>query len=112
MITVFWDCEGVILISYLPKGETINADYYIAQLDLLHVALKKKRPGKVHKRILLQHDNARLHTAQCTLAHIREKKWELLPHPPYSPDLAPSDFFLFGPVKDALRGVKFEKEPE
>ncbi|MCP3666191.1 MAG: hypothetical protein GY696_27440, partial [Gammaproteobacteria bacterium] len=71
----------------------MNTDYYIAQLDHLHAALKKKRPGKDHKRIWLQHDSARPHTAHRTLAHIREKKWELLPHPPYSPDLAPSDFF-------------------
>ena len=34
----------------------------------------------------------------------------MLPHPPYSPDLAPSDFHLFGPLKDALRGTRFEDD--
>ncbi len=47
------------------------------------------------------------HTEHRTLAHIREKKWELLSHPPYSLDLALSDFFLFGPMKNALRGTRF-----
>lgn len=108
MVTVFWDCEGLIEISYLPPGQTINADYYIAQLDHLHQALKSERPGKLHRRILLQHDNARPHTARKTLAAIRDKNWELLPHPPYSPDLAPSDFWLFGPMKNALRGKRYE----
>ena len=108
MMTVFWDCEGLIEISYLPRGETINADYYIEQLNRLHAALKKSRPGKLHQRILLQHDNARPHTAKKTIAALREKNWELLPHPPYSPDLAPSDFWLFGPLKSGLRGKKYE----
>ncbi|KAG8229468.1 hypothetical protein J437_LFUL008242 [Ladona fulva] len=34
--------------------------------------------------------------------------WTALPHPPYSPDLAPSDFHLFGPLKDGLRGEHFQ----
>jgi histone-lysine N-methyltransferase SETMAR len=36
--------------------------------------------------------------------------WTVLPHPPYSPDLAPSDFHLFGSLKDALRGTHFEDD--
>ena len=35
-------------------------------------------------------------------------KHNILPHPPYSPHLAPSDFRLLGPLKDALRGITFE----
>jgi histone-lysine N-methyltransferase SETMAR len=38
--------------------------------------------------------------------------WTVLPHPPYSPDLAPSDFHLFGPLKDALRGRRFADDEE
>ena len=46
------------------------------------------------------------------MAKLRELKWQLLPHPAYSPDLAPSDFHLFGPLKDPLRGRRFGCESE
>ena len=46
------------------------------------------------------------------MAKLRELKWQLLPHLAYSPDLAPSDFHLFGPLKDSLRGRRFGCESE
>jgi len=52
------------------------------------------------------------HTAHATAEEIAAKGWAVLPHPPYSPDLAPSDFFLFGPLKDFLRGQKFNDDDE
>jgi hypothetical protein len=48
--------------------------------------------------LLLLHDNARPRTANKTNETLRNFKWEVLKHPPYSPDLAPSDFHLFGPL--------------
>ena len=62
--------------------------------------------------VILLHDNARPHSAKLTLETIKKEGWEILPHPPYSPDLAPSDFFLFGPLKETLRGVKFNSNEE
>jgi [histone H3]-lysine36 N-dimethyltransferase SETMAR len=59
------------------------------------------------QNVLLHHDNARPHTAHATTAAIEAKGWTILPHPPYSPDLAPSDFHTFGPLKDYLGGQKF-----
>ena len=50
------------------------------------------------------HDNAGSHTAAHTLETLKQLKWEAMEHPTYSPDLAPSDFHLFGPLKEALRG--------
>ena len=43
---------------------------------------------------------------------LREFQWELLPHPPYSPDLAPSDLFLFPKLKEHLKGVYFDDTNE
>ena len=59
-------------------------------------------------------DNARVHKANVSMAKLREVKWQLLPHLAYSPDLASSDFHLFGPLKDPLRGRRFgcESEPK
>jgi [histone H3]-lysine36 N-dimethyltransferase SETMAR len=110
MITVFWDACGVLLIDYLPKGETVNSTRYQETLKKLAVAIRRKRPNL--QNVILHHDNARPHTSHATAAVIAAKGWNVLPHPPYSPDLAPSDFFLFGPLKDFLRGQKFDDDEE
>ena len=60
----------------------------------------------------MHHDNARPHTAAHKVQTINNLGWELLPHPPYSPDLAPSGFQLFSPLKEFTRGTKFESEDE
>jgi hypothetical protein len=59
--------------------------------------------------VLLQHDNARRHTARATITDLR---LECIPHPAYSPDLAPSDYHVFGPLKEALGGKKFSTDNE
>ncbi len=101
-LTVFWDCEGVIHLDFCPPKHTINAAYYRNLLQIVHQKLSRMRPGKINKRSLLLQDNARVHTAIETKAKITELKWQPLPHPAYSPDLAPSDFHLFGPLKEPL----------
>ena len=58
------------------------------------------------------HDNARPHTAHLTLETVEQLGLEVLPHPPYSPDLAPSDYHLFGPMKKMLGGQKFASDTE
>ena len=50
--------------------------------------------------------------AQLTITTILQLNWEVLEHPAYSPDLAPSDFHLFGPLKNALRGRRFAADDE
>jgi histone-lysine N-methyltransferase SETMAR len=55
----------------------------------------------------MYHDNARPHSANQTTATPRLFKWEVLHHPPYSPDLAPSDFHLFDPLKHHISGERF-----
>ena len=106
MCTVFWDRKGVILLDFLEPGQTINCDYYIAMLTKLKAWISIVRPEK-KTTFLLQHDNARPHTSLKTVDHIVNLDWTVLPHPPYSPYLAPSDFHLFGPMKDGLHGQHF-----
>jgi len=62
--------------------------------------------------VLLHHDNAPAHTSAVAMATIRESKFELLSHPPYSPDLAPSDYHVFRSLKDSLRGQRFGCDEE
>ena len=89
-------------------NQTIAAEVYSAQLSCLNEELKKKRPALLNKKgVILQHGNARPHVAKATLETLKELKWEVLTHPPYSPDLAPSDFHLFRSLINLLRRKKF-----
>ena len=63
-------------------------------------------------RILLLHDNARPHTARATIDALETLKFEVLSHPPYSPDLAPSDFHFFPHLKSDLKGTHFTSDGE
>lgn len=108
LVTVFWDKEGVILVDFLERGLTVNSERYIETLKKLREAIRRKRPNKNLTAINVHHDNARPHTSLATTQTITKFGWSVVPHPPYSPDLAPSDFHLFGPLKNSLRGQRFE----
>ena len=94
MASVFWDYQGVILIEYLQKGHTVTGQHYSGQLKRLREAIKEKRPGKLTRGILFHQDNAPAHTSVVAMATIHDCRFELVPHPPYSPDLTPSTFIF------------------
>ncbi|GFN94959.1 histone-lysine N-methyltransferase SETMAR [Plakobranchus ocellatus] len=110
MATVFWDSRGIILLDILPKGECVNADRYCETLDRLRHAVRRKRPGLLRIGVVLQHDNATPNMAKRTKEWLERYRWDIIPHPAYSADLAPSDFHLFGSLKHHLGGKKFEDE--
>jgi histone-lysine N-methyltransferase SETMAR len=110
MVTVFWDCDGVILVDVMPRGATTDSEAYINTLNKLKKRFQRVRPGKNPAEMLLQHDNALPHKSLRTRKHITKIGWTVPPHPPYSPDLALSDFHLTGSLKDALRGTRFEDD--
>jgi histone-lysine N-methyltransferase SETMAR len=107
MATIFWDSQGILLVDFLEGQRTITSAYYESVLRKLTKALAEKRPGKLHQRVLFHHDNAPAHSSHQTRAVLREFRWEIIRHPPYSPDLAPSDFFLFPNLKKSLKGTHF-----
>ena len=104
MCTVFWGRQGVLLVEFLPQGTTINSVVYCETLKKLRCAIQNKRRGMLSATILLLHDNARPHSAAQTQDLITSFRWERMDHPPYSPDLAPSDFHLFLHLKKFLGG--------
>ena len=91
--TVFWDSERVVLVDFLEGKKTVKGAYYVELLRKLRAKLAEKRPGKLHRGILFHHDNTPAHSSRIVRDVLREFWCELLPHPSYSPDLAPSDFF-------------------
>jgi histone-lysine N-methyltransferase SETMAR len=112
MASVFWDAKGILIINYLQTGKTITGEYYCSLLDQLDVKIREKRPGLTKKKIIFHQDNAPAHKSVLTISKLTELKYELLEHPPYSPDLAPSDFHLFPNLKKALRGKRFSSDEE
>lgn len=110
MATVFWDSEGILLIDYKSKGTTITGTYYADILHRLKEEIKSKRRGKLTKGVLLLHDNAPVHKAKIAVSAMTSCSFEEIVHPPYSPDLAPSDYFLFPNLKKELRGRHFDSD--
>ena len=94
----------VIYIDYLEKGKTVTGLYYAEILG----QIAEKRPHLAKKKMLFHHDNAPAHASAVVTAKLVELGYELPPHPPYSPDLAPCDFFLFPNLKKSLAGQKFK----
>ena len=91
--------------NFAPR-DTINSTVYCATLKKLRRAIQNKGRGMLSATILLPHDNARPHSAAQTQDLITSFKWEQMDHPPYSPDLTPSDYHLFvhlkGPGRQAI----------
>jgi [histone H3]-lysine36 N-dimethyltransferase SETMAR len=110
MALVFWDRAGVLLIRYFRKGSTMTGLVYAKILGELKKAIQKKRGDMWDDGVFLLHDNASSHTSRVSQTAISELGFIQLTHPPYSPDLAPSDYFLFPKLKDFLRKRTFTND--
>ena len=86
----------------------INSNKYCSQLDQLKAALNEKCPELVNrKHITFHQDNVRPHVSLMTSQKLLQLGWEVLIHPVYSPDIAPSDFHLFWSFQNSLNGKNF-----
>jgi len=88
LLSIFWDQDSLLLIDYLPKGQTINEEFYSSLLVQLKDILKEKCHGKVTKGILFLYDNALAHQALATQKKLDYLGFHCLDHPSYSPYLA------------------------
>ena len=95
----FLDQGSILLIDFLPKDQTFNAEYYSSLLVQLRDILKEKRRGKLTKVVLFLHDSAPAHRALATQKKLAYLGFQYLDHPPYFPDLAPSNYHLFPGLK-------------
>jgi hypothetical protein len=111
MLCIWWDMEEIIHYELLERNLTVTAERYCQQLRHLEEEIQQKRPGRRHE-VILQHDKAQPHTANLTKAAIQELDWEILPHPPYSPDLAASDYHVFRSLSNNLCVVSFNNDAE
>lgn len=108
LLSVWWDYKGIVFFELLECNETI--DLYCDQLDKVHEAIKHKRPQlRDRKSVVFLSAAAKANTMLVPGKKILlQLGWEKLQHPPYSPDLSPSDYHLFRCLQDSLKGEKFD----
>ncbi len=107
----FFDEQGVVHVEYLMHG-TVNRHVFKAILERAWTSVRTRRNNiwRHRDRYLLHMDNASSHTADLMKNTLRNLGWNILKHPPYSPDLMPCDFFLFPYLKRRLRGRDYQNQ--
>jgi histone-lysine N-methyltransferase SETMAR len=108
MLTVFFNGLRILTINCLPQGQNMNSDYFINNIltDLSQHARDGSRKTSISS-MRIHMDNCKVHNSIKTTRKIEELRLTRIPHPPYSPDIAPSDFWLFGYLKEFLRGAAY-----
>jgi transposase len=104
LLSVLWSVSGIHSLTDVPKGSTYNSaflcDIVIPEL-VQNICSSSRR--KSLKGMYIHLDNARPHNSRRATECLSRTKAKRVPHPAYSPDLAPSDFFLFGFLKTKLQ---------
>jgi histone-lysine N-methyltransferase SETMAR len=110
MLTVIWGVDGFYVVDLMISQRSFNSEYFVSHVLARMVAKILPRGRIPHTRRLQLHlDNCRVHFSKATEQFITENHIGRVPHPPYSPDLAPSDFWLFGDTKTSLVGQTFNE---
>ncbi|GFT44632.1 histone-lysine N-methyltransferase SETMAR [Trichonephila clavipes] len=110
-VVVFFYYEGIVHHEYAHTGQKINKEYYVEVLKRLRNAIRRKRPQlRESGDWLLHHDNAPAHTSNLVQQYLSKHSIAQLRQPPYSPDIAPCDFWLFPRLKMPLKGHRFDNK--
>ncbi len=104
MLVSFFDSRGLLYYE-IVQNRTVNKHVFCNIVNRMRLAFKRRRP-KV-KQLWLHMDNVPTHKAVMTQEILRRSNIKTVPHPPYSPDLAPSDFWFYAHFKKPLRGIRF-----
>ena len=108
MLICFFDQEGIIQREFVPPGMMANADFHCDVLRLCE-NVRRMRPQKwQNQNLIIHHDNAPAHRSFKIQQFLAKNNMIVIPHPPYSPDLAPCDFFLFPKLKLWMKGRRFD----
>ena len=104
----FSDSTGMIYMHWVPTGQTVNKEYYVEVLKhfrkRFHWSPALFKSGQWH----FHQDNAPVHNSILVTDYLTKMGIKTVPQPPYSPDLAPCDFWLFPKLKEKLRGRCYE----
>jgi transposase len=95
MASVFWETKRALVVEFMEQGTTITSEVYRKTVKKTAQGhSEQKKSGMLTSGVVLLHRNVRPHTVARTRALLKRFNWELFDHPPYSPDLAPSDYHL------------------
>ena len=104
MLVVFFDRKGIVHHEFVPCGQMVNKLLYQEVLACLRDAVHRKRPELWENQTwMLHHDNAPAHASLLICSYLAKYQTSVVPHPPYSPDLDPADFFQFPKLKTTLK---------
>jgi len=113
MLVVIFDWKGTVTHEFVPRGHMVNKQLYQEVLARLRDAVRRKRPELWENQTwMLRHDNAPVHASLLIRSYLAKHQTSVVPHPPYSPDLTPADFFLFPKLKTTLKGRRFQTMEE
>ena len=107
-LIIFFDIQGIMLKESVPPGQTVNWKLYCDVLRWLRENIWHKCPDKWHNSWVLHHDNTAAHALLIVQQFLASMNTTVIPHHPYSQDLAPCDFFLFPKMKLKLKGRRFD----
>ncbi|GBP60189.1 Mariner Mos1 transposase [Eumeta japonica] len=103
MLCIWWDQLSVVYYELFSPSEIITGTLHGRQLMRLSRAAKEKRPRYYSTRHnYFLRDNTRSHVAVPVKNYLKTLDWEVLPHPPYSRDIALSDYYLFRSISHDL----------
>ena len=96
-------------LHWHPTGQTVNKEYYVEVLREFRKRFRRKRPALFKSaQWHFQQDNAAVHNSILVTDYLSKMSIKTVPHPPYSPDLSPCDFWLFTKLKEKLRGRRYD----
>ena len=108
LLTVFFDCNGVVHHEFLPHCHTLRKEYYLEVLSRLRKAIRQKRTELwKNQSWILHHDNAPVHTSMLVYEFLAKNKTVIMPRAAYSSHLAFADFFLIPKLKTPMNGKRF-----
>lgn len=109
LLCIWWNLRGIVYQEFLKSGKTINSNIYCNMLKKVDANLKESQSSLINRKgVIFHQDNAKPHKSRKTMEVLQKLNWTLMEHPPYSPDIAPSDFYLFRNLQNHLSGVRFK----
>jgi hypothetical protein len=108
IVTIFWNPFGIHVLAALPEKTSSDAGYFvnyvltpIEELPVMYTAACQKQ------KLVIHIDNSPIYKSKAAIQKSASMRVKIAAHPPYSPDMAPLDFFLFEYIKQKIAGQEF-----